>query len=155
HEIDRLKNSSPQVASDDKKEAARRAVLQKLGKLPAGAPKAEGKTGAQWEKEFEDAKIGWETEQSYLKLRITRLETELQRANSSLRAEVQQELRGQYESKLAEANRDRQWLEEEIQSVTSELAAERQRLNARIKSLEQALPIAQEAARKQALAELQ
>ncbi len=68
---------------------------------------------------------------------------------------MQQELRGQYESKLAEANRDRQRLEEEIQSVTSELAAERQRLNARIKSLEQALPIAQEAARKQALAELQ
>lgn len=155
NEIERLKNSSPLGAPDDKKEAARRAVLQKLGKLPAGAPKTEVKPAAQWEKEFEDAKIGWETDRSHLKLRIIRLETELQRANTSLRAEVQQELHGQYETKLTEANRDRQRLEEEIQSVTSELAAERQRLNARIKSLEQALPIAQEAARKQALAELQ
>jgi hypothetical protein len=54
-----------------------------------------------------------------------------------------------------EANRDRQRLEEEIQSVTSELALERQRLNARISSLEDALPEAQQAARRQAMAELQ
>jgi DNA repair exonuclease SbcCD ATPase subunit len=46
-------------------------------------------------------------------------------------------------------------MEQDIQSVTSELAMERQRLNARIKNLEEALPEAQEAARKQALAELQ
>src|SRR5262249_34432391 len=61
----------------------------------------------------------------------------------------------QFESKLAEANLERDRLEQEVQFVTSELASERQRLNARIKALEDALPEAQEAARKQAVAELQ
>jgi class 3 adenylate cyclase len=154
-EIERLRKDSYGGPADDKREAARRAVLEKLGKLPATSAKLAAKTADQWEREFEDAKIEWETDRSQLKLRITRLEGELQRAHSSLREEVTREMRGQYESKLAEANRDRQWLEQEIQSVTSELATERQRLNARIKSLEQALPEGQEAARKQALAELQ
>jgi hypothetical protein len=64
-------------------------------------------------------------------------------------------MRQQYEPKLAEANRERRRLEQEVQTLTADLALERQRLNAHIEHLEQSIPEAQEAARKQALAELQ
>jgi len=151
-EIERLKKISG--GFDEKKEAARRAVLEKLGKLPAGTSKI-AKTASEWERELEEAKIDWDTERAKLNLRITRLEAQLQQAHSTLRGEVHQEMRRQYEAKLVEANRDRERLEEEIQSVTSELAAERQQLKLRIKAFEQALPDAQEAARRQAVAQLQ
>jgi len=64
-------------------------------------------------------------------------------------------MRAQYEPKPDEANREIQRLEHEIRAATNELATERARLNARIEQLEQAIPEAQDAARKQALAELQ
>jgi class 3 adenylate cyclase len=154
-EIARLKKAASPSAADERKEAARRAVLEKLGKAPAGSAGPSVKTVDQWQKEFEDAKIGWENERDQLNRKIRKLEMELQRAQDSTRGEVFQEMRAQYEPKVAEANRERQRLEHEIQSLTTDLAAERQRLNARIAHLEQALPEAQEAARKQALAELQ
>jgi class 3 adenylate cyclase len=154
-EIERLKKSASLFGSDDKKESARRAVLEKLGKLPAGPAGPAPKTAHQWEREFEDAKIQWETTRDQLTLKVKRLEAELQNAQTSMRTEILHEMRAQYETKLGEANRDRQRLEEEIQAATSDLASERQRLNARIKGLEEALPEAQEAARKQVLAELQ
>src|SRR2546429_418438 len=53
------------------------------------------------------------------------------------------------------AIRERQQLEQEIQSLTSDLASERKRLNSRIEVLEKAIPDAQEAARRQAVAEVQ
>ncbi len=151
-EIDRLKKASG--LPDEKKEAARRAVLQKLGKLPAGTAAPAVKTASQWEKEFEEAKINWDTERDQLNLKIKSLELEIQRSQDATRAEIYQEMRSQYEPRLAEAARDRQGLEKELQSLTGELAGERQRLNARIERLEQAIPEAQEATRKQCLAEL-
>jgi class 3 adenylate cyclase len=154
-EIERLRKSASPYVSEEKKEAARRAVLQKLGKLPAGPAGPPPKTSDQWERELQETKIDLEAERDQLNLKIKRLERDLQHAQDSMRSEVVQEMRSQYEAKLMEANRDRQRLEEEIQSVTGELALERQRLNARIKSLEDSLPEALEAARKQALAELQ
>jgi chromosome segregation ATPase len=63
-------------------------------------------------------------------------------------------LRAQFEPQIAQGNRERQRLENEIQSLTSDLASERQRLNFRIEQLEQAIPQAQEAGRKQAAAEI-
>ena len=80
---------------------------------------------------------------------------ELQRSQDTVRAEIFQEMRAQYEPRIHEANRERQQLEQEIQSLTSDLASERRRLNSRIDVLEKAIPEAQEAARKQALAEAQ
>ena len=80
---------------------------------------------------------------------------ELQRSQDSVRAEIFQEMRGQYEPRIQEANRERQQLEQEIQSLTNDLASERKRLNSRIEVLEKAIPDAQEAARKQAVAEAQ
>ena len=80
---------------------------------------------------------------------------ELQRSQDTVRAEIFQEMRAQYEPRIHEANRERQQLEQEIQSLTSDLASERKRLNSRIEVLEKAIPDAQEAARRQALAEAQ
>ena len=154
-EIERLRKSASPSAKDERREAARRAVLEKLGKLPPGSAGPAPKTLDQWQKEFEDAKIGWETERESLSLRIKRLEMELQRSQDTVRAEIFQEMRAQYEPRIHEANRERQQLEQEIQSLTSDLASERRRLNSRIDVLEKAIPEAQEAARKQALAEAQ
>ena len=154
-EIERLRKSASPSAKDEKKEATRRAVLEKLGKLPPGSAGPAPKTLDQWQKEFEDAKIGWETERESLSLRIKRLEMELQRSQDTVRAEIFQEMRAQYEPRIHEANRERQQLEQEIQSLTSDLASERKRLNSRIEVLEKAIPDAQEAARKQAVAEAQ
>ena len=154
-EIERLRKSASPSAKDEKREAARRAVLEKLGKLPPGSAGPAPKTLDQWQKEFEDAKIGWETERESLSLRIKRLEMELQRSQDTVRAEIFQEMRAQYEPRIHEANRERQQLEQEIQSLTSDLASERKRLNSRIEVLEKAIPDAQEAARRQALAEAQ
>jgi len=154
-EIDRLRKGVSSSVTDEKKEAARRAVLEKLGKLPPGSAGPLFKNPDQSQKEFEDAKIAWETERESLNLRIKRLEMELQRSQDSVRAEIFQEMRGQYEPRIQEANRERQQLEQEIQSLTNDLASERKRLNSRIEVLEKAIPDAQEAARKQAVAEAQ
>jgi hypothetical protein len=150
-EIDRLRKTG---GFDEKKEAARRALLEKLGKIPAIAGGRPKKTADQWEREFEMAKIQWDTEREQLKLKIKKLETDIHRAEDAIRAEIYQELRTEFELQIAQGNRERQRLEQEIQCLTGELAAERQRLNFRIKQLEQAIPQAQEAARKQAAAEL-
>jgi class 3 adenylate cyclase len=149
-EIERLKKTGGD--SDVHKEAARRAVLQKLGKLPSSSQAPAGKAADQWEREFQDAKIQWEKERDQLTVRIRTLEMDLQLARDSGHYE---QLRAEYEVKLVESNRDRQRLEEEIQTLTSGLATERDRLSARLKSLEDSIPEAQEAARKQAVAELQ
>lgn len=151
-EIDRLKKSAS--AGDPKKEAARRAVLQKLGRLPSGEAAPATKTADQWESEFTEAKIQWETEREQLNLKIRKLESEILRTHDSIRSDVFMELRAQYDPKLQEAERDRQQLELEIQSLTSELASERLRLTARIDQLQAAIPEAQESARKQVIAEM-
>jgi adenylate cyclase len=154
-EIERLKKGALPSLSDDKKAAARRAVLEKLGKLSSGPGAPAAKSADQWEREYDEAKAKWDAERDDLRLKNKKLELELQRAHESTRGEILEEVRAQYESKINEGNRERQRLEEEIQSLTGDLAGERQRLNARIQSLEEMLPQAQEAARKQGLAELQ
>ena len=157
-EIERLRKAGSPSAADEKKDAVRRALLERLGKLPAGSAGAAGpvlKSADHWQREFEDGKIRWENERDQLNLKIKKLEMELQRTQDSMRGDVFQEMRAQYEPKLGEANRERQRLEQEIKYLTNDLASERERLNAQITHFDEALPEAQEAARKQALAELQ
>ncbi len=154
-EIERLKKVTGSTAGDEKKEAARRALLERLGKLPPGSGGPGPKTADQVEKVFQDAKITWETEGHQLNLKIKKLEMELQRSQDTVRSEIFQEMHSQYEPQLTEAKRERSRLEGEIQSLTRELAADRQRLNARIEQLEKAIPEGQDAARKQVMAELQ
>jgi class 3 adenylate cyclase len=151
-EIERLKK---RASTEENREAARRAVLEKLGKVPSGSPVRPPKSAERWEREFHDARIQWEAEREHLNLNIKKLELDVQRGQSAMRSEVFDQLRAQYESKLADANLQRERLERDVQFVTSELASEKQRLNARIKALEEELPEAQEATRKQVAAELQ
>jgi class 3 adenylate cyclase len=138
-EIERLKKAAAPTVAEEKREAARRAVLEKLGRIPAGSAGPVGKTTDQWEKEFEDAKIQWNTERDQLNLKIKKLEVEIDRSKDSMRSEIFHEMRSEYDLRLARA----------------ELAAEQERLTARISQLEQALPEAQEAVRKQVMAELE
>jgi class 3 adenylate cyclase len=149
NEIERLKKAA---LTDEKREAARYAVLEKLGKVPTDP--LGRKTPDRSEREFHNARTQWEIEREQLNLAIKKLEMDLQRTQISMRGEIFQEMRAQFESKLAEANLERDRLEQEVQFVTGELASERQRLNARIKTLEEALGEAQEATRKQVIADL-
>jgi hypothetical protein len=151
-EIERLKKMDP---AGDRRETARRAVLERLGKLSSGSAGTAVKSDGQLEREFQDAKIQWETERDQLNLKINKLEMELQREADTIRSEIFQEMRTQYEPKLEDAKNERQRLELEFQSISGELANDRRRLNARVQQLEQAIPEAQEAARKQAAAEIQ
>jgi class 3 adenylate cyclase len=107
-EIERLKKAASGFLADQKREAARRALLEKLGKLPPGSAGPGAKTVDQLEREFSHAKIQWETEREQMDLKLRKLEFELGRAGQSLRNEVYQELRSQYESKLSEAIREKQ-----------------------------------------------
>jgi class 3 adenylate cyclase len=154
-EIERLKKRASGTAVDEKKEAVRRSLLEKLGKLPQGSAGPAGKTAEQWEGHYEDSKIQWETQRNQLNLKIQKLQMDLQGAQDNMRSEIFQEIRSQYEPQLAEANRERNRLGQEIQSLTDQIALERERLNARITQLEAAIPEAQESARKQVTAELQ
>jgi hypothetical protein len=149
-ELERLRKAT---SADEKKEAARRAVLQKLGKLPAGDGPAQ-KTAEQWAREFEDARIAWETEKQHLRLRVEQLEKETTRGRDEIRNEAFRELSLQYEPKLAASEDARQRLQSELTSVSSELEEEHRRLTARIEHLEEAVAQAAEAARLQATAEV-
>jgi class 3 adenylate cyclase len=153
-EIERLRRAASAALADGRKDSARRAVLEKLGKLPASSATLVTKT-IDGEKEYEDAKIQWSIEREQLNLKIKKLEIELDRTRASTRSEIFQEMRSEYEPKLAEASRERQRIEEDLRATRTELASEKERLRVRISHLEQALPEAQEAARKQVMAELQ
>jgi class 3 adenylate cyclase len=154
-EIDRLKKIVAPTIAEEKRDAARRAVLEKLGKLPPGSSARHERTADQWEKEYQDLKIESNTERDQLNLKIKKLQLEIDRSRDGMRTEIFQEMRSEYEPKLAEAKRDRNRVEADLRSARMELASEKERLTARIAQLEQALPEAQEAARKQAMAELQ
>ena len=151
-EIERLKKPAGLV--DDRKEAARRAVLEKLGKLPAGSAAAPTKTSEQRQKEFEDSRIQWESERDHLTHKVERLEREIKQQSEVTRSAVQEELRGQYDSKIAEAMRARQDAEDQLQTATLQLKDENRTLKIKVAELEQAIPAAQDAAQRQVRAEL-
>lgn len=152
-EIERLKKTAN---VDEKKEAARRALLQKLGKIPsAPGGAAAPKTAAQWQKEFEDARVEWETDRDQLKLKLERMEREEHRNKDEVRNEIFHEIRSQYQPKLAEAERECKRLQEQLDTVSGNLEEDRKHLMARIEQLERAIPEAQAAVRAQVTAELQ
>jgi len=147
-EVERLKKSGN---IDDKKEAARRALLQKLGKLPAGRA---AKTSEDWEKEFDAAKVKWDAERDQLSVKVQQLERQIQHSKDGIRQEVFQEMRSQYEPKLEAYEHERKRLKDDLDSVNHLLSDERQRLTARVEYLERLIPEAQEAVRTQVTAEL-
>jgi len=150
-EIERLKKAGDTEA---KKHAAKRALLSKLGKLPPVAPGAAApRTADQWQKEFEDARLQWQIERDELSLKLERSERQAQHSKDEIRSEIFQEIRGQYQPKLVESERERKRLQEELETVSSHLEEDRKRLTARIEELERAIPEAQEAVRIQVTAE--
>jgi class 3 adenylate cyclase len=149
-EIERLRKASN---STGKKEAARRSLLEKLGRIPAGsAPLA--KTAEQWELDFATAKAQWEAERDRLQLKVHQFEREAQYAKNEIRSELLDELRGQFESRLNEANRERKRLEDELKSYTAQLAQEKLQSQKRLEQMHGSLEEAQEAVRRQVSAEL-
>jgi len=152
-EIERLRKAAN---VDERKDAARRALLQKLGKIPAGAGGAAApKTADQWQSEFEDAKVQWETERDQLTLKLERIQREGQRDKDEIRNEIFHEIRSQYQPKLAESEKECKRLQEQLDTVTSHFEEDRKHLVTRIEQLEEAIPQAQEAVRIQVTAELQ
>jgi class 3 adenylate cyclase len=146
-EIDRLKSAGN---ADEKKDAARRAVLQKLGKLPAGTVKTQDDI----QREFVEAKNQWDVEREQLTVQVRQLERQVQHNRDSLRQEIFQELRAQYEPKIEAYEHERKRLRDDLEAASHQLADERQRFMARIDHLEQSIPEGQEAVRAQVTAEL-
>ena len=153
-EIDRLKKLSNSV-DPSKKDAAKRALLERLGKLPPGSTEVVGKTAVEWERELHKEKTQWAIERDQLLVRVHQAERELQHSREDIRSELLQEMKVQYEPQLMVANREHLRLTQEVEKLTAQLTEERQRTSARIALLEQAIPAAKEAAKKQLTAELQ
>ena len=151
-EIDQLKKSPMHV--DDRKDAARRTVLQKLGKLPVQTGMTT-KSPDDLQREMASAKSRWEAERDELTLQIKKLERQVHQNTDSIRQDVFQELRSQYEPKLGAYENERKRLREDLESAKAQLGEERQRLTDRIDHLEQLIPAAQEAVRAQVTAELE
>jgi class 3 adenylate cyclase len=151
-EIDRLKKGAG-ISVNPQKDAAKRALLERLGKLPAES-KEQVKTATQWEKEIEDAKILWDTERQQLLVRTKKAERDLQHSIEDIRGQVLEELRAQYDPQLDSASRERQRLTQEVAALTAQITEERQKSAVRIELLEKAIPAAKEAAKKQVSAEL-
>jgi class 3 adenylate cyclase len=151
-EIQQLKKSPGYV--DDRKDAARRAVLQKLGKVPTETGTTT-KSADTLQREMASAKSKWDAERDELLLQIKKLERQVHQNTDAIRQEVFQELRSQYEPKLGAYESERRRLREDLESANAQLAEERQRLNDRVQHLEQLIPEAQEAVRAQVTAELE
>ena len=144
-EIERLKKIGN---IDEKKDAARRVLLQKLGKAPSAGPTKSSE-------EFAAGKAKWDAERTELTHQVQQLQRQVQQNRDEIRQNAFQEVRGQYEPRLEAYEVERKRLREELESLNAQRADERQRLNARIDHLELAIPEAQEAVRTQMAAELQ
>jgi len=138
--------------TDDQKDAARRAVLQKLGKIP---PARATKSADEWQRDFDAERSKFDSERDELRLKVQHLERQVRHNRDEIRQEVYSEMRAQYEPKLETYEHERKRLRDDLESATTQLAQERQRLTMRIEQLEQSIPDAQEAVRKQMAAELQ
>jgi len=147
-EIEQLKKAGN---IDDKKDAARRALLQKLGKLPWEPTKSP----EELQREFNSAKQRWDGERGLLNHKMQQLEKQTRKNKDDIRQEIFQELRAQYEPKLEAYENECKRLREDLEVVNAQLADDRQRYTARIEHLEELIPEAQEAVRTQMTAELQ
>jgi class 3 adenylate cyclase len=149
-EIDRLKKNTP---SDKKREAARLALLEKLGKIPKGSAGSALKTPDQLRHELQEVKAQSESERDRLLLQIKRLENDASRSREAVRTAIFEEIQSQFESKLTQAHHERQRLAHEAQLLTLELADVRQRSTEHVAELEKAVAEGEKAARTQTIAE--
>ena len=152
-EIDRLKKAAG-LTDSPQKAAAKRALLEKLGKLPAGSS-GPANSVASLERDFEEAKLAWDTERQQLLIRATKAERDLQHSIEDIRGQIADELRAQYDPQLAAATRERERMSHEMALIMAQLNEERQRSSVRIDLLEKAIPAAKEAVKRQLTAQLQ
>jgi hypothetical protein len=152
-EIDRLKKAAG-IVDSPQKAAAKRALLEKLGKLPAGSS-GPANSVASLERDFEQAKLAWDTERQQLLIRAKKAERDLQHSIEDVRGQIADEMRAQYDPQLAAATRERERLSHDVALLMAQLTEERQRNSVRIALLEKAVPAAKEAVKRQLSAELQ
>ena len=152
-EIEKLKRAAG-IIDSPQKAAAKRALLEKLGKMPAGSS-GPANSVASLEMEFEAAKIAWDNERQQLLIRAKKAERDLQHSIEDIRGQIADEMRAQYEPQLAAATRERERLNHDVALLNAQITEERQRNSARIDALEKAIPAAKEAVKRQVSAELQ
>jgi hypothetical protein len=152
-EIERLKKAAG-IIDSPQKAAAKRALLEKLGKLPAGSSGPANSVAA-LEKDFEAAKLEWDSERQQLLIRAKKSERDLQHSIEDIRGQIADEMRAQYDPQLAAATRERERLSHDVTMLMAQLTEERQRSSVRIGLLEKAVPAAKEAVKRQVSAELQ
>lgn len=141
-QIERAKRA----ASRDPRTEARRAMMERLQAKRGG--QTEGGVGLQAEKE----KV--EQERDQLQLRVASLEREVRRERDNARQEAYEELKRRYDQNIEQANRTRVQLEQEVRTLGDQLADERESAAMRIRSLEESVAQAEEAARAQSTAEV-
>ena len=142
-QVDKAKNAGPQ----DPMAEARRMMMERL------KAKQEGSEPGQGGEDLKAVSEKLERERDELASRIGLMEKEAARVADDLRKEVYNELRHNYDQKMEQATRTRSQLEQEVRTLTEELAGEKQSAASRIKHLEEAIPAAEGAARTQAIAE--
>ncbi len=142
-QVDKAKSAGPQ----DPMAEARRMMMERL------KAKQEGREPGQGGEDLKAVSEKLERERDELISRIELMEKEAARVADELRKEVHNELRHNYDQKMEQATRTRSQLEQEVRTLTEELAGEKQSAASRIKHLEEAIPAAEEAARTQAIAE--
>ncbi len=143
--IAKAKTAGPQ----DPMAEARRLMMERI------KAKQEGKESGQGgeDKASIASKEKLERERDELRSRIQLMEKETERAEADLRAEVSNQFRHTFDQKMEQATHTRTQLEQELRTLTEELAGEKQAAASRIQHLEEAIPVAEEAAKVQAIAE--
>lgn len=126
--------------------AARRQIQERLA-----ARQASGSEPASTSDGPEEIRI----ERDALKKRVHQLEAEAKNLEETTRREISRDLRRRFEERSEQATRVQGQLEREVETLRGELAAQKESLTARIAELEALIPQAQEAARAQAIAELE
>lgn len=125
---------------------ARRQVQERLRARQEGGGEAGSTTGGS-----EEIRI----ERDALTKRVEQLEAEAQNLEEATRRELSRDLRRRFEERSEQASRIQGQLEHEVETLRSELAAQKASITTRLGELEASIPEAQEAARTQAIVELE
>ena len=144
-EIERAQSIGPK----DPRAEARRLMMERI------KAKQEGHSPSDPDEGLKAVNEGLERERGELEARVKNLEKQAQETEQDVRREVYNELRHSHDQKMEQAERARSQLEQEIRTLSEELAGEKQSSASRIRHLEEAIPAAEEAARVQTAAEVQ
>jgi hypothetical protein len=95
------------------------------------------------------------SERDAMARRVRELEEASRTLEERIRREVSRELRHRYDERAEQASRIQTQLEQQVRTLEGELAAQKSSLSLRIRELEDAIPKAREATRRQTLAEME